>query len=126
MRFLLTLCAIGILSSWFGLYAQIAYYFHAEAVKEAGKTYTLITNDPAERTLSRYIPDEKSAAFAKSAFAQHREAGQQIGETVSGLGAKLKERALWDAGLWALQIIVLTIVFARLDAVRRGRRVLGA
>lgn len=122
MRFLLALCAIGIFTSWFGLYAQIAYYFHGAAVREVARTHEIITNDPVEHRLSLLFPDEKSAAFAKSAFAHHRETGQQMADTVGMVGAGLQDRALWDAGLWALQFIVLSIVFSRLDAVRRGKR----
>jgi hypothetical protein len=84
-----------------------------------------VTNDPAEKRLSQFIVDEKAATFAKSAFVHHREIGQQIADTVSMLGSNLKARALWDAGLWAVQMVVLSIVFWRLDAVRRGKRGLG-
>lgn len=60
------------------------------------------------------------------ALASNREIAQGMVRTVEVMASDLQRRALWDAGLWGLQTLILLIVYERLDGVRRGKRALGA
>jgi hypothetical protein len=126
MRFLLCLCAIGLFTSSLGLFEQLGRYFHAQVSEEIATGLYAVIEDPTERRLRDWIPDEKSAEFAKSVLAHNREISQQMIGMTSKIGSDLQDRALWDAALWGIQVLVLAIVFARLNAVRRGKRSLGA
>ena len=55
MRFLLTLCAIGLCASFLGLYEQVGRYFHARSGEELGRTFQLLIDDPTERRLKDFI-----------------------------------------------------------------------
>ena len=126
MRFLLSLCAIGLFISLLGLFEQLGRYFHAQAVEEMAAGLYSVVDDPTERRLRDWIPDEKSAEFAKQTLKHNREISQQMIGITSKFASNLQERALWDAALWCVQMLVLAIVFARLNVVRRGKRALGA
>jgi len=126
MRFLLVLCAIGIFVSWVGLIEQIGRYFQAGAAGEIASGLQIVIEDPTERRLRDFIPDEKAVTFAKNVLGHNRDISQQMVGTVTRIASDLRGRALWDAGLWGIQMLVLAVVFARLNAVRRGKRELGA
>lgn len=126
MRFLLAVCAIGIFVSWVGLFEQMGRYFQAGAAGEIASGLQIAIEEPTERRLRDFIPDEKAATFAKNILAHNREISQQMVGNVRKIAADLESRSLWDAGLWGIQMVVLSIVFGRLNAVRRGKRELSA
>jgi len=122
MRYVLVLCWIGLLLSTFTLFEQGRRYIlsdHGQVVATILKHHA---GDPLEGRIHEFVSDEKVANLIRTALQSNREEKESLANSIVEIHSSLKDRALFDGAIWAVQVVILAIVVSRLDEARRGRR----
>lgn len=122
MRYLMVLCVIGLSLSSLGLFENIRRYVLADHGQEIA---TFLEShhaaDPFEGRVQEFVADEKVANMIRAALQNRREEKQHLAGTLVEITSVLKERALFDGAIWAVQLAILAIVLSRLSEARRGK-----
>ena len=122
MRYVLVLCWIGLLLSTFTLFEQGRRYLLSDHGQDVATILTLHASDPLEGRIHEFVSDEKVANLIRTVLHSNSEVKESLANSIVEIHSSLKDRALFDGAIWAVQVVILSIVVSRLNEARRGRR----
>ena len=122
MRYLLVLSWIGLLLSTFTLFEQGRRYILSDHGLDVATTLKSQAADPMEGRIPEFVEDEKVANLIRTVLQSNGEQKAVLAESLVEIHSSLKDRALFDGAMWAVQVVILAIVLSRLNESRRDRR----
>jgi hypothetical protein len=75
-----------------------------------------------EVRIHEFVADEKVANLIRTVLQSNGEQKAVLAGSIVEIHSSLKDRALFDGAMWAVQVVILAIVVSRLNEARRGRR----
>lgn len=125
MRYLLVLSMIGAWLSGVCVSEQARRYVLADHALEAVRVLESFVADPLEGRVQEFVADPKVAKLIETTLQANTEEKRSLFSMTRETYEALKDRALFDGAIWAVQLVILALVASRLNDARRGRRPLG-
>lgn len=122
MRYLLVLSLIGRLLSTFTLFEQGRRYIVSDHGRDVATILKSQATDPMEGRIHEFVAEEKVANLIRTVLQSNGEQKAVLAGSIVEIHSSLKDRALFDGAMWAVQVVILAIVVSRLNEARRGSR----